>query len=235
MLLDGRVHQGSVRVHGAVADDRVQYFAVADGVATGTHPREASRRLLELLWSRLALAAPDAHLVPVLRQVQADYVRLGRSPRLRGMASTLVGCRIVGLVVTVFNVGDARAYRLTGDQAVLLSRDHSVLNDLVEDGELSADQASDAASFMRGLTSQFAVETDADPDDFQVKISSLTWQPHERLLLCSDGLNEVLSDKQIANGLASGTEATKLLDLCKQARRAGGTDDFSVAVLGRTE
>ena len=170
---------------------------------------------------------------PCCARCRRDYARLGRWPRLRGMASTLVGCRVVGAEVTVFNVGDSRAYLLASDRAVLLSRDHSVLNDMVEDGDLSAEQAGDAASFLRGLTSQFAVEADVEAEDFQVKIATLAWRPGERLLLCSDGLNEALSDARIASGLAAGADAAQLLTLCKQARRAGGTDDFSVVVLSR--
>ncbi len=234
LLLDAQVHQRSVQVQGVVADDRVQHFAVADGVAIGTDPRATSRRLLELLWSQLAVAAPDAHLVPLLRQVQADYARLGQWPSLQGMASTLVGCRIVGAEVTVFNVGDSRAYLLADDRAVLLSRDHSVLNEMVEDGDLTAEQAGEAATFMRGLTSQFAVEADDGAENFQVNTATTLWRPGERLLLCSDGLNEALSDAQIAAALAAGADAAQLLNLCKQARRAGGTDDFSVVVLSRT-
>ncbi|MEO9102119.1 MAG: protein phosphatase 2C domain-containing protein [Burkholderiaceae bacterium] len=220
-------------MQGVVADDRLQHFAVADGVAISTDPRATSRRLLELLWSRLAVAAPDAHLVSLLREVQASCAQLGRRPHLRGMASTLVGCRIAGAEVTVFNVGDSRAYLLADDRAVLLSRDHSVLNEMVEDGDLTAEQAGEAATFMRGLTSQFVVEADDDAENFQVNIATTLWQPGERLLLCSDGLNEAHSDAQIATGLAAGADVAQLLNLCKQARRAGGTDDFSVVVLSR--
>jgi len=232
VLLDGRVHQGRVRERGEIDTSQPCYFAVADGVSIGTLPRTASRRLLELLKISLEKAPGTASLSALLHQLQQDYVTLGANAALCGMASTLVGVRLIGNVATIFNVGDSRAYLLThgddGPHASLLSRDHSFVNDLVEEGEITQEQSEDAASFMRGLTSQFIV--DAEFDEFKANVVTRTLQPGERLLLCSDGLNEVLSDAEIAK-LLVGHSDNDLLNVCKASRGAGGTDDFSVIVL----
>ena len=63
-----------------------------------------------------------------------------------------------------------------------------------------------------------------------MNIATRELQPGERLLLCSDGLNEVLSDVEIA-ALFIGQSDDDLRNACKAARRAGGTDDFSAIVL----
>lgn len=228
VLLDGQVHQGNVREHGVVDTAQPRYFAVADGVSSGTLPRAASRRLLELLQTRLAAAEASSSLSLLLGQVQRDYAALAADPDLYGMASTLVGVRLTCSVATIFNVGDSRAYLLADGQARLLSRDHSLLNDMMDDGEITQAQAANAASFMRGLTCQFIA--DAEFDEFTVNIVTHELQPGERLLLCSDGLNEVLSDTDIA-ALLAGSSAENLLNACKASRRAGGMDDFSVIVL----
>jgi protein phosphatase len=232
VLLDGQVHQGRVREHGDVDASLPRYFAVADGVAIGTHPRAASRSLLELLQARLSLAPTNASMSVLLHLVRQDYVGLSAKPGLEGMASTLVGVRLIDNTATIFNVGDSRAYLLTsgpsGPQARLLTRDHSILNDMIDDGELTSEQSEDASSFMRGLTSQFVA--DLEYDEFKVNVVSHQWLPGERLLLCSDGLNEVLSDVQIGQ-LLVGNSDEDLLNACKASRRAGGTDDFSVIVL----
>lgn len=232
VLLDGQVHQGRVRENGEVDASQPRYFAVADGVSSGTLPRTASRRLLELLQTRLATAPANASLSSLLHLVQQDYVALSANAELVGMTSTLVGVRLIGHTATIFNVGDSRAYLLTdganGGQAQLLSRDHSLLNDMLMAGDITPAQAENAASILRGLTCQFIV--DADFDDFNVNIVNHALQPGERLLLCSDGLNEVLSDAEIA-ALLVGHSDEDLLNACKASRRAGGTDDFSVIVL----
>lgn len=235
VLLDDSVYQGRVRECGETDLSQPRYFAVADGVAIGTRPRTASRHLLELLQVRLNAAAA-APLGPLLHGLQHDYAALSANTDFQGMAATLVGVRVVGSVVTIFNVGDSRAYLLANDidgcQAHLLTRDHSVLNDLIDDGEITPEQSEDAASFMRGLTSQFIVDTEFD--DFKVSIATHEWRAGERLLLCSDGLNEVLTDTQIA-ALLVGHSTDDLLNACKASRRAGGTDDFSVIVLERLD
>lgn len=233
ILLAGQVHQGRVRECGTVDTARPRYFAVADGVSNGALPRTASRRLLDLLQNRLTTAEATASLTALLRQVQQDYVALSVvNAQLSGMASTPVGVRLVGNAATIFNVGDSRAYLLRGGAAEpdarLLSRDHSFLNELIDDGEITQAQSNDAASFMRGLTAQFI--TDAEFDEFKVNIVTHVLQPGERLVLCSDGLNELLSDTQIANLMVNHGE-DDLLNACKASRRAGGTDDFSVIVL----
>ena len=144
------------------------------------------------------------------------------------MASTLVGVRLIGNAATIFNVGDSRAYLLNYGQAQLLSRDHSLLDDMVTEGEITPEQAGSAASILRGLTCQFIA--DAEFDEFKVKIVTHELQAGERLLPCSDGLNEVLSDAEIA-ALLVGHSDDDLLNACKASRRVGGTDDFSVIVL----
>ncbi len=112
-----------------------------------------------------------------------------------------MGVRIAGDTLTIFNVGDSRAYLLTSDtngssQARLLSRDHNILNDMLDDGDITRAQSEQSTSFMNGLTAWFMA--DPDCDDFQVNIVSHQWLPGERLLLCSDGINEVLSDAEIS-------------------------------------
>lgn len=231
-LLDDQVHQGRIRGHGEVDTSQSRYFAVADGVSSGTLPRTASRRLLELLQIRLATAPDTASLSALLHQVQQDYVALSANAELGGMASTLVGARLIGNTATIFNIGDSRAYLLTGGQAHLLSRDHSLLNDMLMAGEITPMQAANAASIMKGLTCQFIA--DAEFEEFNVNIATHELQPGERLLLCSDGLNEVLSDVEIAALFISNSD-DDLLNACKAARCAGGTDDFSVIVLARLD
>ena len=74
VLLDGHVHQGHVLEHGEVDASQPRYFAVADGVSSGTLPRTADRRLLELLNARFATATANASLSAQLHQVLQDYV-----------------------------------------------------------------------------------------------------------------------------------------------------------------
>ncbi len=195
---------------------------------TGTLPRTASRRLLELSQTRLTTAPANASLSVLLHLVQQDYVALSANTALCGMASTLVGVCLIGNAAAIFNVGDSRAYLVNGGQAQLMSRDHSLLDDMLTEGEITPEQAGSAARILRGLTCQFIA--DAEFNEFKVNIVNHVLLPDERLLLCSDGLIEVLSDAEIA-ALLVGHSDDALLNACKASRRVGGTDDFSVIVL----
>ena len=232
ILLPGLVQQGTVREHGCLDLSEPRYFAIADGVSQAAEPRMASFRLLNRLKMLLDGVQANTSMSALLHRLQKEYAILGDKPEYFGMASTLVGARLVGNAATIFNVGDSRAYLLTkadnGSQAHLLSRDHSLVSDMLTDGEITPEQAENAASIMRGLSCQFIA--DAEFDEFRVNIVTHTLQPGERLLLCSDGLNEVLSDTDIA-ALFVGNSDEDLMNAYKASRRAGGTDDFSVIVL----
>lgn len=228
LMLDGEVYQGTVREHGQVKSSLASYFAIADGVSISTRPRTASRRLLELLQIQLTCMDGAKSLSPFLHRLQEDFAGLASSPKFQGMASTLVGVRLVGNEATIFNTGDSRAYLLANGKVRLLSQDHSVLNDLLNDGEITLEQASNAASIYGGLSSQYTA--DAEFDDFKVHITRHLLLPGERLILCTDGLNEVLTDTQIADIFTLEPEGD-LQKAFKTSRANGGTDDFSVIVL----
>lgn len=230
LFLDGTVCQGSVVQEGFVDSSEARWFAIADGVTASTQPRRASRTLLDLLSQMQADSNDTAPISAFLRDLQYRYAAFGADARYRGMASTLVGVRISGNVVTVFNVGDSRAYLLRSGHARLLSRDHSVLNDLIDEGEVSAADAPEAASFLRALTSQFVA--DPELDGFAIHSVSYTWFKEEKLLLCSDGLTEALSDHEIA-ALLEGGANPDLRGVYLAARKAGARDDISVLLLSR--
>jgi serine/threonine protein phosphatase PrpC len=207
IMLPGLVQQGTVREYGRLDVSAPRYFAIADGVSSSAEPRIASFRLLSRL-SMLTLGAQaNTSILELLHRLQMKFVALGDKPEYFGMASTLVGARLVGNEVTIFNVGDSRAYLLTnssnGCHAKLLRRDHN-------------------------RTSQFT----ADPayDELHVNVVTHTLQQGKRLLLCSDGLNEVLSDTEIAE-LFTENSGKALIKAYIAYRRAGGTDDFSVIVI----
>lgn len=233
ILLPHIRQQGTIRESGSIDLSKPRCFAVADGVSSDAMPGMASMSLLSRLSEQMRHADENTSLSSLFCQLQKEYAKLGaHRSKYYGMASTLVGARLVGNTATIFNVGDSRAYLLTiganGCHAQLLSRDHNQLNEMLDAGEITPEQAKSAASIYRGLTSQFIADTEFDA--FKVHIVTHTLQPGERLLLCSDGLNEVLNDAEIA-AIFSGNSDEDLMNAYKASRRAGGRDDFSAIVI----
>ncbi len=227
------VQQGYIREFGTIDLSKPRCFAIADGVTSNSKSGFASMHLLSMLNQHMNSADKQTSYQRMLCDIQKEYARLGaHRSNYYGMASTLVGVTFDGNKATIFNVGDSRAYLLTmgakGCQAQLLTRDHNQLNDMLEAGEITPEQALSAASIYRGLTSQFIADTEFD--EFRSNIVTLELQSGERLLLCSDGLTESLDDAELA-AIFFGNSDDDLMNAFKAARRAGGRDDFSAMVL----
>src|SRR5262249_21511115 len=120
---------------------------------------------------------------------------------------------------------DSRAYLLRAGKLHQLTRDHTVVRELSEAGIITQAQA--ATHFLRHtLTRHLGGNRGAKPD-----VQKLTLQQGDCLLLCSDGLHDMLSDDQIAGILASGeTSVTLSQRLIDRALAAGGKDNVTVVL-----
>jgi protein phosphatase len=142
-----------------------------------------------------------------------------------GMGTTLVVAVLRGPALVIGHIGDSRAYRLRHGAFAQLTRDHSLLQEQLDLGLLSEEEAPYAAS--RGLlTRALGVEETVLLD---VQTQSVT--PGDVYLLCSDGLTDMLSETALAAALAAEAplpeRAQSLLD---QANAAGGRDNISLVL-----
>lgn len=228
MLLGRRIVQGTGRSVG-MADIRAA-FAVADGVGGGALPHKASSRLLEALDQLMGAGATASGCDETsMRRLADRYAEL----EPKGMAATLVGVCMSDAVATVFNVGDSRAYLARRQHGLIrLSRDHTVAAEMADAQELTIDQADEACGLLKSLTSQFVSDSDVDARMVQAHVSTTATFPGDRLVLCSDGLVECMTDHQLSVLLRRvGMNAPQLVH---EARRAGAVDDISVIVLSRS-
>jgi len=207
-------------------------FAVADGVGGHDKGEVASRLAIETLLAgfRNAVAA-EPHPSLLQRLVQSANIQVyetGRaaSPGGTAMATTIVACALRYDRVAIAHVGDSRCYLVRRGQATLLTRDHTVVNDQVRLGILSAKEA--AESDRRHLLSRslgndlfVGVET----SDHQIFAGDV-------LLLCSDGLHGSLEPSDIA-GLVTPRADLKeaAAGLVALANERDGNDNISVQLI----
>lgn len=210
-------------------------FAVADGMGGHAAGEVASQTAVEAL--RAAWEGADAHDAAALAEAARAANRqvweaAQADPDLHGMGTTLVAIALVhggdggSGELAVVNVGDSRAYRLRQGELEQLTEDHSLVAELVADGQLAADEA-EFHPQRHVLTRALGV----DPD---VPVDLLTVDPWrgDRLLLCSDGLIREVSDGQVASilrRLADPSEAAR--ELVREARMRGGSDNITVVVV----
>ena len=225
--------------------DEINYvMVVADGMGGHAAGEVASQMAISALIS-LALDIPDwffkvdpEHAPEIERrarhavqQVAAKVVARGRQDEaLRGMGSTLTAARSFGDDLLIVHVGDSRAYLCRAGGLHRLTKDHTYAQLLVDTGQLTADEA--AVSRMRHVLTNVLGGSD---DEVQVDVDLLRLEDGDRLLLCSDGLTDLVADDTIAttlSGLQRSSEAcSRLVQL---ALDGGGRDNVTVIVAGYT-
>jgi PPM family protein phosphatase len=147
-------------------------------------------------------------------------------PAYRGMGTTLTAAIIEGRRVHLAHVGDSRAYLLRGGRFSQLTDDHTLVQHLVDEGQITPQEA--ATHPQRSIiTRAIGVSRDIEVDTI-----SLELDPGDQLLLCSDGLTGVISDADIAAELSRGDDPdTVLARLVEAANRGGGPDNITAVLL----
>lgn len=159
------------------------------------------------------------------------YYLAKESPDYEGMGTTFVAASIVGSKLTCVNVGDSRLYKLirAGDSPQTLERvteDHSVVEQLVKEGSITEEEAR-VHPLKNMITRAIGIDEEVEIDDFSFSLSDVS-----RILMCSDGLSNMLPDLSILQELSAGKDpqqtADEFIDL---ANEAGGKDNISVIVI----
>ncbi|MEV0793069.1 protein phosphatase 2C domain-containing protein [Kribbella sp. NPDC050459] len=145
-------------------------------------------------------------------------------PEREGMGSTVTALMFDGKQLGLAHLGDSRAYRLRDGQLYQLSHDHTFVQSLVDEGRISQEEAFSHPHrnlILRVLDGR----PDSDPD-----LEILDVQAGDRLMLCSDGLPDYVSDEVIATSMASGTPDSVVVELITHALEAGSNDNVTCVV-----
>jgi serine/threonine protein phosphatase PrpC len=240
ILIDGTIHQIPVLPITALSlagDEAV--LAVADGVASSggdrrIAPQQASRIVLEELlkvvhehpeWLQDGFVA-NRHV----RRAQARLAeRLGSHRKTYGAASTLAVAHVRGQNSAILNVGDSRVYQVNREgRWRRLSKDHTVLQGMIDRGEASPDM--EYASVYGML--EHVLCADAEESDFAIHRVLATLEPGDTLVLCSDGIHDEIGEERLWELF------DPALDVAAQAKawrdavwKCGAKDNLSLVVV----
>jgi serine/threonine protein phosphatase PrpC len=157
------------------------------------------------------------------REVMAYAVA---NPQERGLGATVTVAMLVGEVLTLAHVGDSRCYLLSGDSLTQVTEDHSLVQKMVNTGNLSRLEAR-SHPYRNVIYRSIGADDQIEIDIIRKKLSS-----GDVLMLCSDGLNSMLGDDQIRDILLVNPEPTAAAkELVVAANAAGGEDNTSVIVV----
>ena len=208
-----------------VIDEHLKLFGVADGVGGHRGGEVASTTAIETLRACIANGETIAQAIDAANT--SVFERSMRDSELTGMGTTITVARAMSATeLQLGHVGDSRAYLLRGEVFNQITNDHSMVGDLVRQGQITQEQA--ALHPRRNvITRAVGMEPTVSIDVIQ-----LTVQPGDRVLICSDGITDMLHDEAIALALMDLTVAPQVCaeSLANQALANGGIDNLTAVV-----
>jgi serine/threonine protein phosphatase PrpC len=222
-----RTHVGLVR---AINEDRVLaqpqigLWAIADGMGGHSLGDRAATAVVSAL-SAIGPQFPSEDVIgSAIQSANATIFKTGQSARVV-CGSTVAGLAISGGAAFVFWIGDSRVYRLRGKHLTRLTTDHSVVQELRDAGVLTEQQMrSDPRNNI--ITRAVGIQPEVMAD-----FASVDVQQDDLFLICSDGLSDLIDDKNIIDLLRSEKIEESADELIRASLAAGGFDNISLIIV----
>ena len=239
MNVVGKTHIGLVRENNqdtlefGTLGTAAQYAVVCDGMGGANGGNIASKIAVEVIGSRIRDGFNPEHGASSVERLLASamatanagvYERSQQQPELAGMGTTVVAAITHGDKAYISHVGDSRMYLLRDGVLSQVTRDHSVVQELIEEGRISVEEARSHPR-KNYITRAIGVvaEEYGEYDELDV-------QPGDRLLLCTDGLTNEVGTELITELMAQPLEDA-LEALVRAALDDGGADNITVVLM----
>ncbi|MFN7974545.1 MAG: Stp1/IreP family PP2C-type Ser/Thr phosphatase [Acidobacteriota bacterium] len=209
-------------------------LVVADGMGGAAAGEVASRMAVEIMREKLGELLRSVHKVADLAQILTDASRhanaqifaKGKANRaLRGMGTTLTAALSVSDLLFVLQVGDSRAYVLRRGKLAQVTRDQSLVGQMIYEGKMSAEDA------RAKLPKNVILQAVGKKDVLEPVLTALELRSGDRLLLCSDGLSNLVRDDEIESLMAAAVDLRQacqvMIDIAKDR---GGDDNITVVL-----
>ena len=166
-------------------------------------------------------------LIQEIQSVNEAIYEKGQSkPEYQGMGTTIVTAALLKESLVLANIGDSRAYLVRDEQLSQLTEDHSLVNELVKSGEITAEMAANHPR-KNVLTRSLGM-----PKTVEVDVTNHVWLPNDYVLLCSDGLTNMVSESDMLKIIHSEQSLKeKVTTMITAANEAGGLDNITVLII----
>jgi PPM family protein phosphatase len=213
--------------------DRGVLLGVCDGMGGAAAGEVASQLAVDIIFQKMIAGDPptnhDDIAARLVHAIESAGLRIFSEAKLdrtrRGMGTTSTVSALIDDHLFIGQVGDSRAYILRGDRLVQVTRDQSLVNQLIEAGQLTEEEAE---TFEHNNIILQALGTS---DSVQVDLTFVELKRGDTLLLCSDGLSGMVRNEEIREVLRTVDDP---LEACKtltdRANQAGGHDNITVVI-----
>lgn len=211
-------------------------LAVCDGMGGAAAGEVASQLAVDILYERmidgLTEGTPisrDELALRLVRAVELAGMRIFQEAKAdrsrRGMGTTVTASALVDDHLFLAQVGDSRAYILRGKELVQVTRDQSLVNQLIEAGQLTEEEAEHFEH------NNIILQALGTADTVQVDLTYVQVQPGDTLLLCSDGLSGMVRNDELKETLLAHPDPVEVCKaLTDRANQAGGHDNITVVI-----
>ena len=212
-------------------------MCVADGMGGHTDGEVASSIAISHIGSRFKAISSVGNKEDAINWMQSTvseanveiFKYVSTHPESVGMGTTIVIAVITPAFLLFGNIGDSSGYVMKAEKLHKITTDHTLVNLLVKSGELTEEEARDHPR-KNVLMKALGASTNVEMDIFNVDLNI------DGIMLCSDGLTNMLDDAQIAKVLnTEGTIDEKLQKLVYKSNNRGGCDNISIAYLTKEE
>ena len=227
------VNQDTVYISDTPVGVLPNLYIVADGMGGEKAGDYASKSLIGYMLTYIehTIKMPVTAIQGAIEYANANLFAEGsKNPNLSGMGTTVVAASIIDNTLHVFNVGDSRCYVLDENSISQITKDHSLVEMLVSKGEITRESAEYKENKSK-ITRAVGVEERVLIDSFEVDLAG-----NEYVLLCSDGLTNMVDDRKIFNIISSSAGVkSSAKRLVEEANLSGGSDNISILLIDINE
>ena len=227
------VNQDTVYISDTPVGVLPNLYIVADGMGGEKAGDYASKSLIGYMLTYIehTIKMPVTAIQGAIEYANANLFAEGsKNPNLSGMGTTVVAASIIDNTLHVFNVGDSRCYVLDENSISQITKDHSLVEMLVSKGEITRESAEYKENKSK-ITRAVGAEKKVLIDSFEVELFG-----NEYVLLCSDGLTNMVDDRKILNIISSSAGVkSSAKRLVEEANLSGGNDNISILLIDMNE
>ncbi|MEG1880146.1 MAG: Stp1/IreP family PP2C-type Ser/Thr phosphatase [Oscillospiraceae bacterium] len=225
------LNEDSFKICGFSPTENSGFCVLADGMGGHSAGEVASQKAVDVVSESLngILDECERKSLPqiinrAIEEANSQIYNLAKQDTAKaGMGTTIVVSCFEPDGAYIANVGDSRAYAYRNDELYQITRDHSVVEEMVENGSITREEA--RFHPQKNIITR-ALGTD---DDTCADIFEYDYCLGDVLIMCSDGLSGMVSDREISYIIKSGKDAKDIVEeLIKSAKESGGTDNITV-------